>query len=257
MRREAPPARTAAGIVNRIGPMLLYGEDDIDGPWMPMISVIVPIKNEGPETVERFRRFASGPGAELLIADGGGNEETTRAFRQIGARIVPGAGPRGERLGRAAHEARGEAFFFIHSDSEPPPDALAIIARCASNGAVSGAFSLAYRDADLRMRWIAWWANLRSRRLALPFGDQGIFCSRATYEKAGGIRALPVCDDVDFVRRLKRVSRLEIRPEKTITSPRRYREQGALRQVFRNWRVLAGYFLGASPEKLERWYYGK
>jgi rSAM/selenodomain-associated transferase 2 len=237
--------------------MLLYGEDDIDGPSMPMISVIVPIKNEGPEPVERFRRFMSDPAVELLVADGGGNPETTRAFERMGARVVPGAGPRGERLARAAEQARGEILFFIHSDSEPPPDALAIIARCAANGAASGAFSLAYREANLRMRWIAWWANLRSRRLALPFGDQGIFCRRGTYERAGGFRALPVCDDVDFVRRLKRVSRLEIRPEKTLTSPRRYREQGAMRQVLRNWRVLAGYFLGVSPEKLERWYLGK
>jgi len=224
---------------------------------MSIISVIVPIRNEAPETAERFRRFASRSDAELVVADGGGNEETTRAFRAIGARVVSGAGPRGERLARAAREARGEILFFIHSDSEPPPEALEIAAKCLSNGADGGAFSLAYRDSNLRLKWIAWWANARTRRLKLPFGDQGIFCSRAAYERAGGFRPLPVCDDVDLVRRLRRVARLEIRPEKTVTSPRRYREQGALRQVLRNWRVLAGYFLGVSPQTLERWYYGR
>ncbi len=224
---------------------------------VPRISVIVPIRNEPPEAAERFRRFACDSEVELLVADGGGNDQTTRAFRAIGARVVPGPGPRGERLARAVRQARGETLFFLHSDSEPPADALRIAAKCLTNGAAAGAFSLAYRETGMRMRWIAWWANLRSRRLGLPFGDQGLFCSREAYEKAGGFRALPVCDDVDLVRRLKRVTRLEIRPEKTITSARRYREHGALRQVLRNWRVLAGYFLGVSPETLERWYYGR
>jgi uncharacterized protein len=231
--------------------------EETEGRRRTMISVIVPIRNEAPEAAERFRRFTSRPGVELLVADGGGSEETTRSFQAIGGRVVSGSGPRGERLARAAKEARGEILFFLHSDSEPPQDALEIAERCLSNGAAAGAFSLAYRGASARMRWIAWWANLRSRRLKLPFGDQGIFCSRDAYERAGGFRPLPVCDDVDLVRRLKRVARLEIRPEKTITSPRRYREQGPLRQVLRNWRVLAGYFLGVSPEKLERWYLGR
>lgn len=222
-----------------------------------MISVIVPIKNEQPGTAERFRRFVSPPEAELIVADGGGNEDTTRAFRSIGARIVAGSGPRGQRLARAAREAGGDILFFLHSDSEPPPGALDALRNSLDNGTAAGAFSLAYRDAGAGMRWIAWWANLRSRWLGLPFGDQGLFCRRDAYERAGGFRSFPICDDVDLARRLKRLGPLEIRPEKTLSSARRYRERGALRQVLRNWRVLAGYFLGAAPEKLERWYNGK
>lgn len=220
-----------------------------------MISVIVPIKNEPIEAVERFRRFAAANDTELLVADGGGNEETTRAFQALGARIIAGPGPRGERLHRAAREARGDILLFFHADSDPPDNGLEAARQSLSNGAVAGAFSLAYRGADWRLRWIAWWANRRSRWLGLPFGDQGLFCRRDVYERAGGFRPLPICDDVDLVRRLRKAGPLEIRREKARTSPRRYRERGALRQVLRNWRVLAGFFLGVAPEKLERWYY--
>jgi uncharacterized protein len=219
-----------------------------------MISIIVPVKNEDPVVAERFRRLAASEGVELLVADSGEDCETARAFQAIGARVVSTAGNRGARLAAAARAARGEILFFLHSDSEPPSDALRAIEETLSNGCAAGAFGLAYRGGNRRMRWIAWWANQRSRRLALPFGDQGIFCRREAYERAGGFRSLPICEDVDFVRRLKRVGRLAIRPEKTSTSSRRYREHGALRQVLRNWRVLAGYFLGVSPDTLERWY---
>jgi rSAM/selenodomain-associated transferase 2 len=222
-----------------------------------MMSIIVPIKSESPEVAERFRRFSIPGETEILIADSGDSPETSRAFAAIGARSVTGPGSRGLRLDRAARQARGDVLFFVHADSRPPENALPAIAETLAAGAVAGAFSLSYENPSAALAWIAWWANLRSRRLGLPFGDQGLFCMRKTYAASGGFRDLPICDDVDVVRRLKRVGKLVIRPERSITSPRRYRENGSLRQVLRNWRVLAGYFAGVSPEKLERWYRGK
>src|SRR5438105_3968293 len=137
-----------------------------------MISVIVPVKGEPPEAVAALARFAAGPEAELVVADGA-------------------RGSRGARLAEAAERARGEILFFVHADSRPPDDALRVIRAAVSAGAAAGAFSLSYGPSDRRMRWIAWWANARSRLLRLPFGDQGIFCSREAYRRAGGFRDLP------------------------------------------------------------------
>jgi hypothetical protein len=202
-----------------------------------MISVIVPVKNEPSAAIAPLRELASGPDSELVIAD---------ASRET----------RGASLDHAAARARGEILFFLHADSRPPEAALGIIRGEIQGGATAGAFSLAYEPSDRTMRRIAWWANLRSRLLRMPFGDQGIFCRRDAYERAGGFRDLPVCDDLDLVRRLKREGRFVVRPEATRTSPGRYRERGALRQVLRVWKVLLGYYAGVSPERLARWYYG-
>ncbi len=221
-----------------------------------MISVIVPVRGEPPEIAERFRRFADDPRAELLVAGSGAEPETSEAFRRIGARVLTECGTRGSRLAAAVRHARGDQFLFLHSDSCPPEGALESVARCLGNGASAGAFSLAYENPGMGLRWIAAWANLRTRWLKLPFGDQGIFCRREAYERSGGFRDLPVCDDLDFVRRLRRVAPLTILAEKTTTSPRRYRERGQLSQVLLNWRVQAGYFAGVSPRTLERWYNG-
>ena len=203
-----------------------------------MISVIVPVKDEGPGVAGAFSRFNCPPEAELLVADGG-------------------VGSRGSRLARAAAQAQGDILFFLHADSRPPDDALAIIRGTIDEGAQGGAFSLAYESAGPAMKWIAWWANRRSRLARLPFGDQGIFCRREAYLRSGGFRDLPLCDDLDFVLRLRKVGRFVIRPEKTVTSPRRYRESGPLRQMLRSWRVAAGYFAGVPPETLRRWYEGR
>jgi cellulose synthase/poly-beta-1,6-N-acetylglucosamine synthase-like glycosyltransferase len=205
-----------------------------------MISVIVPFQDEPPEEIAGLSELAerAGPGAELVLADAS-------------------AGTRGASLAAAARRARGDVLFFVHADSRPPQDAVAIIRNEIDAGAAAGAFSLAYEPSDRTMRRIAWWANLRSRLLRLPFGDQGLFCRRDAYERAGGFRDMAVCDDLDLVRRLRRQGRFVIRPEATRTSPRRYRDGGgALRQVLRVWRVFLGYYAGVSPERLARWYYG-
>jgi len=248
IRFEAPPARTAAGIGSFTAAMLASSAP------RTVISVIVPIKNEGPEIASFLSRFSDSPDGELLVADTGAPEQTGEALRRSGARVLSLAGSRGACLARAAAEARGEILFFLHADSRPPENALALIARTVAEGADAGAFSLAYEPAGLAMRWIAWWANRRSRLAKLPFGDQGIFCRRETYERAGGFRDLPICDDLDLVVRLRRAGRFVVRPEKTVTSPSRYVEHGAARRVLRNWRVMAGYFSGVSPETLRRWY---
>ena len=221
-----------------------------------MISIVVPTKNEGPGAAERFRLLAQASGAELVVADGSSDCETARAFEAIGARVLRSQGSRGGRLAEAARQAEGDILFFLHADSRPPATALDRIRRAVEGGAASGAFSLAYEGATPSLRWIAWWVNIRSRVLRLPFGDQGLFCRRTAYDSAGGFRDLAICDDLDLVRRLKRVGRFVILPEKTVTSPRRYVQNGAFLQVLRNWRVLAGYYAGVAPEKLERWYAG-
>ena len=203
-----------------------------------MISVVVPVRDETEADLAPLRRLVDSGDAELLLADGR-------------------SGSRGACLAKAARRARGEILFFVHADSQPPGAALSLVRETLAGGAAGGAFSLAYADAGPAMRWIAWWANRRARWLGLAFGDQGIFCRRDAYEQTGGIRDLPVCDDLDLVRRLKRVGRFVVRPEATVTSARRYRERGALRQVLRVWTVVAGYFAGVSPERLARWYYGR
>src|SRR5262245_16051516 len=140
-----------------------------------MISVIVPLQDESPDEIAGLSELVKGapPESELVLADGS-------------------TGTRGARLAAAALRAHGDVLFFVHADSRPPANALAIIREAIETGAAAGAFSLAYEPADATMRRIAWWANLRSRLLRLPFGDQGLFCRRDAYERAGGFRDLAV-----------------------------------------------------------------
>ncbi len=223
---------------------------------IPSISMIVPVRNEALDAVEALTDVARRGFCELIVVDSSDSPVAGRQEESLRVRRIAGAGTRGACLANAVSQARGDVFFFLHADSMPPANSVEIIREALASGASSGAFSLAYAGAGWRMRSVAAWANLRSRFLRLPFGDQGLFCLREAYQSAGGFRDMAVCEDVDLVRRLRRAGRFVVLPEVVTTSARRYRDRGVLRQVLRVWAVLGGYFLGVSPERLGRLYYG-
>jgi hypothetical protein len=219
-----------------------------------MISLLVPIRGEGSAAAATFAPLAER--FEILVADGDGRSAGSEAFEKIGARVLslPGQN-RGARISAAARESRGGVLLILHADTRLPEGAAEMIEAAVREGSSWGAFRLAYDDASPALAWIAWWANLRTRIFRLPFGDQGIFCTREAYEQAGGYPELPVCDDLSFSLRLRRIPRFRLLRAACVTSARAYRG-GAASRVLRNWRVIAGYFLGVSPERLARWYRG-
>jgi hypothetical protein len=214
-----------------------------------VISMVIPVRDEPDEWWVEAARVARD--FDVVIVDGSDRGGKPPGFP---ARVVhlPGLS-RGARLDRGAREARGTILFFLHGDSRPPAAARSLIEDAVANGASAGCFRLAYQNATPALQWLAWWANLRTRWGRLPFGDQGVFCTREAYAATGGFRDLSVCDDVDFAWRLGKISRFAVLPAYCETSPRRYRGR-TLRQVLLNGKVLTGYFLGVAPERLERWY---
>ena len=217
-----------------------------------MISLLVPIRGE---PAGAAAAFAGLPGNfEIVAADGDAPGPAAAAFAAIGARVLPLEGrPRGARLAAAARETRSEILAFLHADSRLPAGAETMIEAAVRSGACWGAFRLEYDDRSAALRWVAWWANVRTRLFRLPFGDQGIFCTREAYGRAGGYPELPICDDLAFAMRLRRISGFRLLPAACVTSARAYRGR-SFRQVLTNWRVMAGYFLGVEPRTLEKWY---
>ena len=105
------------------------------------------------------------------------------------------------------------------------------------------------------MKLIAWVACARSRLTRLPYGDQALFFEREYFRAMDGFREIPIMEDVDLMRRIKKTAgRICILPEKVSTSPRRWKEEGVVYCTLRNWVLVTLFFLGVSPEKLASFY---
>lgn len=80
-----------------------------------------------------------------------------------------------------ADSARGEWLWFLHADSRLGPATLWALQRFLDRDVDAlGYFDLAFRRDGPRLAALnAWGANLRSRWLGLPFGDQGFVIRKA------------------------------------------------------------------------------
>jgi hypothetical protein len=89
----------------------------------------------------------------------------------------------------------------------------------------------------------------------LPYGDQALFVRRVVFDELGGYRDLPLMEDVDFVRRLRRRGgRLEHADVPALTSARRWERDGWVRRTLENSLLMVLFLAGYPPERLRRRY---
>jgi len=90
----------------------------------------------------------------------------------------------------------------------------------------------------------------------MPYGDQAIFMRAGLFREIDGFPEIPIMEDFELVRRLRRRGPIEIAPAAVATSARRWLAKGTLRTTLKNQVIIMGYFLGVSPARLARWYNG-
>jgi rSAM/selenodomain-associated transferase 2 len=220
-----------------------------------VISVIVPSRGEGPPSLEFVEAIRNAPETELLVAaETSTSPSALEAFRKQGATVLVCDAPRGERLSRAAAQARGEILLFLHADTLLPVGWSRLVTDAIAKGAVAGAFRLAFEGSDRRLRWVAWWANRRTEITRVPYGDQAPFVSTEVYRRIGCHPSWPLMEDVELGRRLKTQGPIALLDAAVLTSPRRYLERGVLRTVMTNWVTIIKFRLGADPKELAEAY---
>jgi len=197
-------------------------------------------------------------GLEVILADGGSTDRTLEIAARFGARFVTSAAGRGRQLNTGARSAAGEILLFLHCDTRLPAGFPDHVFRLLDRPVTAaGAFRLHIDAVGPGYRLIEWGANIRSRVLGFPYGDQALFLRKEIFEKVGGFPEIPFLEDLEFIRKLKRLGRIATSSAAVATSARRWNQIGLLKTTLINQAILAGYLCGISPERLGRIYYGR
>src|SRR5438045_2287848 len=189
------------------------------------ISVIIPTHAAADELPGALAALAGSELiGEIIVSDSGSRDGTVAIAEAAGARVVAGPRGRGPQLIAGAAVATGEWLLFLHADCRLTPgweQAVGeFIARPGASGR-AGYFALALDDLDRAARRLERLVAWRCRTLALPYGDQGLLIARGLYNAIGGFAPMPLMEDVDLVRRLRR-RRLAPIPAPNIASAPRY-----------------------------------
>jgi rSAM/selenodomain-associated transferase 2 len=212
-----------------------------------MLSVVIPTLNAA--GVLR-QTLASVEGAdEVVVVDGGSSDGTKTLAASLGARVLATERGRGVQLASGIAAARGDWLLLLHADTCLAPGWRAASVAPDRAGYFRFALDSADRQARRLERLVAW----RCRALALPYGDQGLLIHRDLLHAVGGMRPLPLMEDVDLIRRLGR-RRLVALDVAAVTSAGKWQHQGWYRRSARNLCCLALYFAGIPPRIIARFY---
>ena len=217
------------------------------------ISIIIPTLNESEHIestlicLQPFRQ----QGHEVIVTDGG-SQDTTVELARLGAdKVIQTSPGRAQQMNVGASHATGDILWFIHADTQVSAQAAQQILKELDNKYKHwGRFDIQLSGKHLLLRLIERLMNVRSRLTGIATGDQGIFVRRACFEAIGRFKPIPLMEDIEISRRLKKWSRPCCLHETIITSSRRWEENGVLRTILLMWRLRLAYALGVSPEKL-------
>jgi len=223
------------------------------------ISVVVPVLNEG-ERINSFiaelntQRFDGS--CEIIVVDGDPRGGTINLIEDCNIVRIAASRGRGRQMNAGAAVARGRILLFLHADTRLPADAFKKICDLLENREyVGGAFDLRIDSDRLMLRYISARANFRSRLNRIPYGDQAIFIRKSYFDEIGGFKDIPLMEDVDLMRRIKKDGRkIHILADKVVTSSRRWERQGAVYTTLKNQLIVILYYLGVSPHKLAEFY---
>jgi rSAM/selenodomain-associated transferase 2 len=225
-----------------------------------VISVIIPTLNAAPYLPRALaplvRATADGLVKQVIVADGGSQDETLPIAEAAGCDIVVSTPGRGRQMHAGAAVAKGRWFLFLHADTELSEgwadEARRFITQPSARHKAA-AFRLAFDDDSAAARRVVYWARQRARWLKLPYGDQGLLISRFLYEAVGGYPDIPIMEDVEMARRIGR-HRLALLETPAVTSAEKYRRDGFGKRAWRNLGLTARYLLGADPVELAKVY---
>lgn len=223
-------------------------------------SVIIPVLNEGDNILNVINHLESIKGRneiEIIIVDGDKNGNTISHIKGRNVITLKSGKGRAVQMNKGASLAKGDVLLFLHADTYLPHDAFVYISNVMRNNKyVGGAFDLWIDSKRFIFKLISFIASLRSRITRIPFGDQSIFISKNYFNKTGGYSDIPLMEDIELMRRIKRnKNKIIIIRKKVLTSPRKWENEGIIHSSAKNIILQVLYYLGVSPVKLAGIYY--
>lgn len=222
------------------------------------ISVVIPTLNEEKELSETLRRVRTVPEArEIIVADGGSSDATLEIAEGNGCAAVASRPGRGRQLRHGCATAKGDVILMLHADTWIDPNAGKAILNCFQNPRVVGG-GLRKKFRGENISWLMAGGEFRCWvRLKLfgrVLGDQGIFVRREVLQTIGGVPEVPLMEEYELCKRLRREGRLVLANSTVTTSTRKFERLGVLRTYFLMAKVTLKYHLGTPLEELRNIY---
>lgn len=223
------------------------------------ISVIIPVFREEDRinaTIGSLVKMKGNHSVEIIVVDGDHCGSTIQCINEPTVIRITAEKGRAIQMNTGAAKAAGDILLFLHADTILPEKGFDKIKAVMETGKyAAGAFNYDIESRNLFLRFIYYTSYLRSKISRITYGDQGIFIRKDYFEKIGGYPEIPIMEDVELMKKIKKnKDKICVLKEGVKTSARRYEEEGIIHGWMRNHRMRILYFFGISPERLVKYY---
>jgi len=219
------------------------------------ISIIIPVLNEAVIIKQTLAQLTPYSEVETIVVDGGSQDDTAAIASQTAKVVTVSGKGKARQMNAGADMAQADILLFLHADTQLPVNFIDLVTKTLEQpNVIAGAFELSIDGSDRSLRWIKRLVKIRLRLFSLPYGDQAIFINKQDFVKAGGYAELPIMEDFEFIKRVKKIGKIAIAPDTVTTSGRRWEKLGVWQTTLINQLIIAGYYLGISPTKLGKFY---
>jgi rSAM/selenodomain-associated transferase 2 len=191
----------------------------------------------------------AGRNVQIILSDGGSTDSTIKIALEENIEIISSKPGRGIQCNIGAQSASGNVLLFLHSDTTLPGNAFKLLAKYFINDDIKiGTFRLAFDKKNPILSWYTKFTSIDS--IFTRFGDQCIVIRKDFFDQLGGFKNWVLYEDVDLLRRARKMSKIYSFPLSVVTSSRRFEEKGIIKQQLTNaWHILQ-FFAGKSPDDL-------
>lgn len=216
---------------------------------------MIPVLNEAESLEHTLKKLTRHDLREIIIVDGGSQDDSRSIVnkltqKQSNVKLITCKAGRAKQMNAGTDASSADIICFVHADTSLPNDAIHQLRRAIELGRSWGRFDVRFAEPCWMLRIIAWSMNWRSALTGICTGDQCIWLTRECCKKIGGYADIPLMEDIEISKRLKKLSRpYRIRSPVT-TSARRWLKYGIVRTIFLMWWLRFLYWLGVSPQRL-------
>ncbi|MFT7387447.1 MAG: rSAM/selenodomain-associated transferase 2 [Candidatus Endobugula sp.] len=234
------------------------------------LSIIIPVLNEARTVVKCLEKlqamadFYPHYNIEIIVVDGGSVDNTLALAKPLADQVISAQKGRAKQMNSGAKNAAGNYLLFLHSDTDLPfsSDISTSKNRVSTFPFIHcdekvqwGFYPISLSGKHVFFRVIETMINYRSRITSVATGDQCLFVERALFFKEAGYSNLPLMEDVELTKRLRKKYKPYIASSCAITDSRRWERRGIIKTVLLMWYLRGLYFLGVSPLSLVKKYY--
>ena len=220
-------------------------------------SVIIPTYNEE-KTIEKTlgNLLMHNAGFEIIISDGNSTDNTKKLAQTFPVKLIESERGRGIQMNDAAKSAKGEILIFLHADTMLPANAFEIIGEKFSDKNTNiAAFNLKFDNTNFLLSVYSFFTRFET--MFTTFGDQAIVVRKRFFNMLGGFPDVKIFEDVSFLRKARKHTKiLKLKP-KVVTSSRRFEKVGYVKTQWYNLIYFLLYFTGKTDKEIYERYYSE